>query len=96
MQSMKLKQHLGRKLRGEMNGKAVKGACECPEPEESSRAGFSVFPLAFAPGQKAGFWHLGITLPTHKEGDINLERKSTVSSVLTLYPVFATLYTICL
>lgn len=48
MQSMKLKQHLGRKLRGEMNGKAVKGACECPEPEESSRAGFSVFPLAFA------------------------------------------------
>lgn len=56
MHIKELKQHFGSKLRGDMNGKAVRAAsCSLGSWTRAASVGsLSDFPLAFAPGQGPG------------------------------------------
>lgn len=86
---MELKQRFGIKLRGEMNGKAVRAAfCSLGSWTGAASVG-SLLCFSISVCSRPGAWcrRLGITLPTHNKGDMNLERKSIMSSLLTLFQV---------
>lgn len=89
MYIMELKQHFGSTLRGEINGKAVRAAsCSLGSWTRAASVG-SLLCFSISVCSRPGAWcqWLGITLPTHNKGDKNLERKSIMSSLLTLFQV---------